>query len=377
MHLHDLPTPALILDLDILERNLVRMQNKVKALGSTLRPHIKTHKCIAIGKRQLELGAGGITVSTFYEAQQFAQNGFRDITWAFPIPPIYARRAAELSRDVTLRVVVDSNEAIRSLEEACKTMHGTIHVLLKVDCGYHRAGVDPLSPLAKELVDALSHSKVLEFDGILSHSGHAYHGTSRREILSVANQERDVMKEFAATMSRQGYRIPAISIGSTPSITVIENLDGIHEVRPGNYCFYDHTMVALGVCDVADCAVSVLASVISHQPGSSHFVVDAGALALSKDVGITRPGLEAGMGKVYDTYEAGTLNSNVNLQTLSQEHGKVLARNAEWIEGKFRVGDKVRILENHSCLTVAHFDEYNVVRKDQVVDRWKILRGRY
>jgi D-serine deaminase-like pyridoxal phosphate-dependent protein len=376
-YINELLTPALLLDADILERNLSRMQTKTTALGSALRPHIKTHKCIHIGKRQRELGATGITVSTFYEAQKFAEAGFEDVTWAFPIPPVYAAVAVELAKTITFRVVVDSREAIHHLEQACKALGESIHVWLKVDCGYHRAGVDPASQPAEDLVRVLAESKKLLFDGILSHSGHAYYGTTRDEILKVADQERTVMVEFAERMRRKGHRIPGVSIGSTPAMSVIENLDGITEVRPGNYCFYDRTMTDLGVCGVEDCAVSVLASVISHQHGAPHFVVDAGALALSKDTGVSPPRGNGAMGALYDDDDGPKqLNKRLMIKTLSQEHGKVVADQASEIDGKFPVGTKIRILENHSCLTVAHFDEYHVVRGGQIVDRWKILRGR-
>jgi D-serine deaminase-like pyridoxal phosphate-dependent protein len=376
MQFEDLLTPALLLDLDILERNLSRMQHKISALGPDLRPHIKTHKCVEIAKRQSQLGARGITVSTFYEAQEFAKAGFNDITWAFPIPLVYASRAVDLAKSVTLRVVVDSKEAIHHLEQSCKIAGGKIHVWLKVDCGYHRAGVDPASPEAEELIRSLSESQYFLFDGILSHSGHAYSGTSRSQILAAANQERDVMVEFAVRMRIRGYEVSGVSIGSTPSMSVIENLDGVTEVRPGNYCFYDNTMVSLGVCGVQDCAVTLLASVISHQPRSLHFVVDAGALALSKDTGASHLHPEAGMGALFEGDEKRRLYPGVRLKTLSQEHGKAAADESSLIEGKFRVGDRIRILENHSCLTVAHFDEYNIVRGNEIVDRWKILRGR-
>jgi len=376
MFVDELLTPALLVDAEILERNLSRMQKKISQLGSSLRPHIKTHKCIEIGKRQRELGARGITVSTFYEAEEFAKAGFSDITWAFPLPPVYAVPVAKLAGRITLRIVIDSKEAIQTLEEACVLHRVPVHVWLKVDCGYHRAGVDPALPLAEELVRTLNTSKSLIFDGILSHSGHAYFGASRREITDVANQERDVMVAFAERMRRNGYRVPSVSIGSTPSMSVIENLDGVTEVRPGNYCFYDRTMVDLGVCGPEDCAVSVLASVISHQPGASHFVIDAGALALSKDTGVSRAGENPSMGSVFEDYGKKRLHERVTLKTLSQEHGKVVANNPSAIEGGFPTGEKIRILENHSCLTVAQFDEYKVVRGNEVVDRWKILRGR-
>lgn len=376
MHIYDLPTPALLLDLEILENNLLRMQDKINSLGSRLRPHMKTHKCVDIANRQRAIGAKGITVSTFYEAKHFAEAGFDDITWAFPLPPVYAGSVVDLAKKVTIRVVVDSKEAKDRLEEASRGGGISLHVWMKVDCGNHRAGVDPASPAAEELVHALSESKSLLFDGILSHSGHAYDGKSRAEILAVANQERTVMTDFAERMTRKGYRIPAISIGSTPSMAMIDNLEGITEVRPGNYCFYDHTMVALDVCAVQNCAVTLLASVISHQKGASHFVIDAGALALSKDIGASHRSKEMGMGAIYDDYKQKRLHENINLRTLSQEHGKVVVDDPRQIEGKFPVGDRVRILENHSCLTIAHFDEYFIVKGDDIVDRWKIARGR-
>lgn len=376
MHIHELPTPALLLDREILERNLSFMQRRADELGVALRPHVKTHKCLEIGRRQLELGAKGITVSTWYEADQFARGGFNDITWALPIPPVFVSFAVQFPENSILRVVIDSKEAKGHLDKACRTTGKKLHVWLKVDCGYHRAGVDPKSSYAEELVKTLADSKVLEFDGILSHSGHSYHARRRGEILPFANDERDVMLEFAERMRSLGVRIPAISIGSTPAMSVVENLDGITEIRPGNYAFYDYTQVMIGSCGVADCALTVLASVISHQPGASHFVTDAGALALSKDDGPTHVKNEMGMGVIFEQYDRKRLAAHLELKTLSQEHGKVVAESPQLLGGKYGVGERVRILEHHSCLTAANFDRYYVVEGEEVVDEWKILRGR-
>lgn len=175
------------------------------------------------------------------------------------------------------------------------------------------------------------------------------------------------MAEFADRLRSEGITVPAVSVGSTPALSAVERLDGVTEVRPGNYCFYDFTQVTLGSCGVRDCAVTVLASVVSCRPGGGCSVVDAGALALSKDTGPDRPG-RSSMGEVFLDYAAGTLDPEARLVSLSQEHGILSVPRP--------VGSRVRILPNHSCLTVAQFDEYNVVRGDQVVDRWKIWRGR-
>ena len=374
--IYDLPTPALLIDHGILERNLTRMQDRANSLGVTLRPHIKTHKCVEIANHQLELGARGITVSTMYELEQFIAAGFNDITWAFPLIPAHVERVAELNEKATVRLVVDSMEMIDRLESIDRLGNERFHVWLKVDSGYHRAGVDPKSPFAEQLVRVLNDCKNIIFDGVLTHAGHSYEAHNRDEVLAIAEQERSVMVEFADRMRGRGYKVPMVSVGSTPTMAVVENLDGVSEMRPGNYAFYDYTQVMLGICGVADCALSVISTVVSHQPGAAFFITDSGALALSKDPGPTHISNDMDIGIVFEDYERKRLHPHVHMKILSQEHGKVLISNPAIIADNFRVGDKIRVLEHHSCLTAANFDHYYVVRGEEVIDRWKILRGR-
>jgi D-serine deaminase-like pyridoxal phosphate-dependent protein len=378
MTIDQLLTPALLLDLDILEHNLKRMQEHALKHRVSLRPHIKTHKCIEIAKKQQALGAKGITVSTFYEAEQFAAAGFNDITWALPLPPVYTEKAVQLARKTTIRLTIDSVEARLALVKVAASSATPIHVWLKVDCGYHRAGVDPSSTHAKDLARSLAESKELTFDGILTHAGHSYLAKSKKEILDIAEQEQSIMVDFAQKLRENKLTVPVISIGSTPTATLVEKLDGINEIRPGNYAFNDYTQVQLGVCDVNDCALTVLASIISHQPGAQHFITDAGALALSKDFGATHIRNDMGLGILYEDYDRKRLfaHLDVQVQSLSQEHGKIIIDRYADIEGKFKVGERVRILEHHSCLTAANFDRYYVIRGNDVVDEWKIMRGR-
>jgi D-serine deaminase-like pyridoxal phosphate-dependent protein len=358
-----LPTPALLLDLDVLEANLRRMADHVGALGVALRPHVKTHKCVEVARLQRDGGARGITVSTLAEAQVFARHGFDDITWAMPVSLARLDEACELATQLRLRLVVDSREAIDALDRR----EHPFHVWLKVDSGYHRCGVDPHSAEAVELAHRLAHAQRLAFDGLLTHSGHAYQGRSRDEITAVAEEERRLMVELADRLRADGIPVEGVSVGSTPAMAVVERLDGVTEARPGNYAFYDYSQVVLGSCSLHDCALTVLASVISSQPGSNHAVVDAGALALSKDTGpadAPRPT----MGEIFKDYTARTLRPDARVVTVTQEHGIVTA--------PLPVGTAVRILPNHSCLTAACFDEYHVVRGDEVVDRWHIWRAR-
>lgn len=359
--LAELPTPALLLDLDKLEANLDRMAAKCKRLDVTLRPHIKTHKSPHVARMQAQRGARGITVSTLCEARNFAEAGFDDITWAFPIPLNRIDDAAELGQNLTLRLLVDSAEAIHALELA----GGPSRALLKVDCGYHRAGVDPTSAKAMQLAQRIASSDNLVFDGILTHSGQAYDAVGSSELARVAEHERQVMVAFAERLRERGIEVPTVSIGSTPAMSAVESLTGVSEARPGNYAFFDGMQVEIGSCAVSDCALTVLSSIVSSS--AEHSIIDAGALALSKDPGhssLKPPSFGCG----YLDYTGGSLDPKLNVFALSQEHG--------WLSGCHAVGSRLRLLPRHSCLTAAHFDEYIVVRGEEVLDRWPILRGR-
>jgi D-serine deaminase-like pyridoxal phosphate-dependent protein len=359
----DLPTPALVLDLDVLDRNLEAMAARAESFAVALRPHVKTHKCVEIGERQRAMGAHGITVSTLAEAYAFAEHEFDDITWAFPVVLGRLDEARELAERTRLRVAVDSKEAVQALEHT-----GTpFHVWLKVDAGYHRAGVNPNASYAVDVARALHDSSSLRFDGLLTHGGHAYNGPTRDEVWAAAVEERDMIVAFADRLQSLNIDVQSVSVGSTPGMAAIDHLDGVDEVRPGNYVFNDYIQVQLGTCAPADCAVTVLASVVSSQPGARHCVTDAGALALSKDAGHS-DGTAPTMGQVYADYGLGTLRSGTHLTSLSQEHGV--------LNQPLALGTRVRILPNHSCLTVACFDHYDVVIGDEVVDRWEVRRRR-
>ena len=360
----DVETPALLLYRDVMERNLAQMAARAKKLGVALRPHIKTHKCLELGRRQAAHGASGITVSTLFEAEAFARDGFTDLTWAFPLDRTHLPHVQRIvERGATLRVVVDDLDTARTLAGS------GLHVWLKVDCGYHRAGVDPSSRYGLEVARELGAERGLAFDGILSHSGHAYRTRNQEEAAQVAEQERQVMVWFADLLRKDGLPVRGVSVGSTPAIVAAKDLTGVTEARPGNYIFYDRTMVQIGCCKPRDVAVTVLATVVSHQPGASHFVVDAGALSLSKDLGPTHLGLEPVYGEVKGHPE-------LKVGSVSQEHGVIRAAAPAAIEGKFKVGQQIEIIPNHSCLTEAHFDEYAVVQGDRIMDRWHIERGR-
>jgi len=357
--IHELSTPALLVDLDVLERNLSRMQARCDELDVMLRPHVKTHKCIEIGRMQRDLGARGITVATLEEARAFAEAGFDDVTWAFPVIPGRIDEARAVAERSTLRLTVDSRTAIEALERD----GFPFHVWLEVDSGDHRSGVDPGSDSALELARALADSPRLLFDGILTHAGHSYRAPDEAARRAVAGEERDVMVGLANRLRDIGIEVRGVSVGSTPGMTAVDHLRGVTEARPGNYAYFDATQVALGACGVGDCALTVWASVVSSTRDRS--VVDAGALALSKDTG--PGGGPPSMGRLFAEYETGRL-CDERLVSLSQEHGVV--------GGPLEVGSRVRILPNHSCLTNACFDRVHAVRGEGVVGVWRVRRER-
>jgi D-serine deaminase-like pyridoxal phosphate-dependent protein len=370
--LESLKTPSLLLDLERVRRNAVQMSLRARKLGVRLRPHIKTHKCIEIARLQTEGLSGAITVSTLAEARAFAAHGFSDITYAVPIDPGKFKEAVELASNGTkLSLLTDDMEIPALLNDTARKAHVKFGVFLKIDCGYHRCGVDPDGPEALEIPQRIADSSHVRFAGILTHAGHSYHACSQEQLLSIAHQERDVMRDCGRRLESEGVPVPVISIGSTPTITQIDDLSGIHEVRPGNYIFFDGFQATLGSCSFEDCALTVLSSVIHRSRELKKIVIDAGAIALSKDRGPVEIDPACGYGHVLDI-EGNDLG--LRIHAVSQEHGQVNVNDDRLLD-RLSVGTRVRVLANHSCLTAAQYACYHLLEGDRIIDRWQIYRG--
>lgn len=367
--LTDLSTPAFLVDRPTLNRNCARMREKALGSGVAFRPHVKTHKSVEIGRIQHAGAAGPITVSTLAEAEAFARDGFRDITYAVPLAPSrdkLDRVAALASRIDRLSVLIDSERALRALEEYAGAQSMVFDVFLKVDCGYHRAGVDPSSPDSVHLAVRMARSEGMRFQGLLTHAGHSYNARDIEEIRRVAAEEAGCLSRFRALLATEGLGEARRSIGSTPTASVVDRFSDCDEVRPGNYVFYDAFQATIGSCALEDVAVSVLTTVVGSYPDRNHAIVDAGALALSKDVGPEHVDPRFGFGLVCDL---DLQPIPARLVALSQEHGKLVT------ETHLPVGTRLRIVPNHSCLTAAMFDKYAIVERKKVVDEWKPVRG--
>jgi len=374
MKLETLKTPGLVLDIAKVKRNAERMSRRIKQFGADLRPHIKTHKCIEVARIQTAGHSGAVAVSTLAEARAFAANGFTKFTYAVPIESGKFNEAIEISRDCELSLITDDSDVPDQLNDAAKQANVHLNVFLKVDCGYHRCGVEPANPKATEIPRRISNASNLRFAGILTHAGHSYNCQTKPELLALARHERDVMADFGEALRKEVGQVPIVSIGSTPTITSVDHLDGIDEVRPGNYIFFDAFQATLGSCSLDDCALTVLAAVVHRARGEGDrrkVIIDAGAIALSKDRGPVGINPDCGYGKVLDLTGK---DLNLTVSEMSQEHGIIIAKD-ENIFDRLRVGSRVRVLANHSCLTAAQHSHYNVLEGENIVDHWRIHTG--
>ncbi|MEO8034344.1 MAG: alanine racemase, partial [Acidobacteriota bacterium] len=294
-------TPAFLVDRSVVQRNCDVMLQRALQSDVIFRPHVKTHKTVEIGRMQHGGKPGPITVSTLAEAEFFADDGFRDITYAVPIAPGKLERVARLAARIDrLNILIDSELALRAVEAHHAAFATVFDAFLKIDCGYHRAGVDPASPDSVRLAWALARSEAVHLQGLLTHAGHSYHARSIDEVRRVAAEEASVLTRFRALLEDKGLGSLTRSIGSTPTLSVVPSFSDTDEVRPGNYVFYDGFQATLGSCGLDDCAVSVLTTVVGSYPERDSMIVDAGALALSKDTGPEHIDPQFGYGIVCD-----------------------------------------------------------------------------
>ena len=371
----DLPTPVLILDRAILRRNLKRMSERLSNAGVMLRPHLKTAKSVQIGRMAVEGHDGRITVSTLAEARYFADGGFKDILYGVGIIPSKLPAITELRRKgVNLRVVTDNIAVARAIAEAAKG-GDTFSVFIEIDSGGGRAGLPyPEMPGLLDIARVLHRAPGIELAGVMTHAGHSYHESTPDGIARVAEQERQAIVGAADKLRTAGIPCPIVSGGSTPTATHSRNFEGITEMRPGVYVFNDLDQEFIGSCGAGDLALWVLASVIGHYPHRNQMLIDAGALALSKDISAQEFQPKVGFGSIADAPA-----KNMAVIECSQEHGFVAADDPIPY-GNMPVGTRVRVLPNHACITAAAYDRYYVVDSDldggkSVVDVYDRING--
>lgn len=364
LHIADLDTPSLVIDLDVVERNIVEMAAIAREAGVGLRPHTKTHKSPEIARMQTDAGAAGITVAKLGEGEVMADTGFDDILVAYPIvgERKLARLRALMERS-SVRVSLDAVEVAEGIGRVGKDLGRTVPVLVDVDTGLHRMGLPPGEASARRAVDVAAVPGI-EVVGLLTHAGHAYRATGPDELRRIAEREALDLLDTAERCARDGLTIGEISVGSTPTARIVAGVPGVTEIRPGTYVFNDVQQLRLGVASADDCAARVLTTVVA-RPTEDRFVLDAGTKAFTSDGGDGPP--FPGRGLVLG-------RPDLTIDFMSEEHavGHLAG------DDTLAIGERLEVVPLHVCSCVNMFDIAQGVRRG-VVDREIAIaaRGRF
>lgn len=361
MLISDVDTPALLVNLDRMRANLDRMAHLARNADLKLRPHTKTHKTVEIAKMQLEAGASGITVAKLGEAEAMADAGVDDIFIAHHIVgAAKIERLVQLAKRVRVAVAVESLEAATPLSMTFAQQGMRLRVLVEVDVGLHRCGVQPDSVV--DFVRSINALPGLNLVGLFTYPGHVYAARSENEVEGIAAYECRLMRELTQRVAHLASVANWVSGGSSPTAPHYHPDCGLTEIRPGTYVFNDRTQLDRWSAKPNDCALTVLATVVSTpEPGRA--VLDAGGKALASDLAPSSPG-------------HGVLREDnaAVLVRLNEEHGFLDLSQSQL---KLRVGDKVEVIPNHCCATVNLHDEMLVVGGADIVETWRIAaRGK-
>ena len=351
-----LHTPTLLLDESKMMRNIARLEERASTLGVALRPHLKTAKSVEVAQRLSHGAPGPITVSTLAEAEVFHGAGFADILYAVGIAPSKLDRVMALrAKGCELTVILDSVEQARAVADA------GVPALIEIDSDGHRGGLAPDDPTLVEVGRRLHAGGGLR--GIMTHAGESYGVSGRAAHADFAERERVACVTAAEALRAARLPCPVISVGSTPTAHAARDLTGVTELRAGVHMFFDLVMAGIGVCDLDDIALSVLTTVIGHQPARGWILVDAGWMALSRDRGTATQAVDQGYGIVCDA--EGRPIPDLIVASANQEHGVIaLRKGAAGSLPDLPVGTLLRILPNHACATAAQHGHYDVLPAD-------------
>jgi D-serine deaminase-like pyridoxal phosphate-dependent protein len=373
--LETLPTPCLLLDRDKLANNARRMRERIAGLKAGFRPHLKTAKSVEAANFVLGTPAGPATVSTLEEAEIFGQNGMTDLLYAVCISPQKLARVTQMrKRGIDLKIILDSEEMAEAAARHARQSGDVLPILIEIDVDDHRSGVtwDDRERLVR-IGGILAAGGLLR--GVMCHAGESYNLHDATALAAAAEQERARMAMAAKTLRDAGLPCPVVSVGATPTALSSRSYDGVTEVRAGVYMFFDLVQAGIGVCEIGDIALSVLATVIGHQRSKGWIITDAGWMALSADRGTKDQAVDHYSGLVCDI--GGRPYPDLVVLRTNQEHGILAARpGSDTAIPALRVGDRVRILPNHACATAAQHDRYFLVGTDNRIEAaWPRFRG--
>lgn len=344
-NLSEIETPSLILDSIILKRNIKNMMNFAKKHNINLRPHTKTHKCPEIAKMQLKSGAIGIAVAKVSEAEIMVKAGIKDIQIANEVvDPKKIMKLVSLLENCKITVAVDNKKNVETISQLMKENNCSIDVLVDIDVGLHRCGISYKIPdKIISFIKFINSKPYINFKGILTHAGQVYKSKNIKQVKQIGLFEGREMVKLAKLIRKKGFECDTVSVGSTPTARFAGTVEGVTEIRPGNYIFHDNIQVSMGVADISNCALRVLSSVISI-PTKNRVIIDAGSKSL---------GVEKGKGNLIKGY-GNIINKKASIKKLSEEHGFIGN-----IQNKvnFKLVERIQIIPNHACFTVNLYDK--------------------
>lgn len=352
-------TPLVTVDLDKLQANIDEMSRFAADNGVSLRPHVKTHKSTRIARMQLEAGARGITVATVHEAEVMAAAGCDDILIAYTVVGADKYpRLIDIAARARLAVAIDSMAGARGLSGAFSSAEGRIDVMIEVDTGQHRCGVQS-AEAALDLARGVAALPGLSLRGLMTHEGHSYSQPSPTEIGRVGREAVLKMHEMAEFLRSHGVEVPVVSMGSTPTARIVGSQRDVDEIRPGNYVFYDYMQIVMGVVPYDRCSLTVRARVIS-RPSDDRVVLDCGSKTLSSDRG-KHGEVAAGYGLLM---HEGRPVPGAIIDRLSEEHAVAIVPAGTPLE----VGEIAEVIPNHACPVVNLATEMAGIRNGQLVE---------
>jgi D-serine deaminase-like pyridoxal phosphate-dependent protein len=367
-----LGTPAVIVERARLAANLARVQAIARERRVRLRPHVKTHKCLEIGRAQLAGGAIGLTCAKVGEATVFLDDGAGSLTIAYPlVDPAKAAAALTRGRErgAEVRLIADSEAGVEALETAARKVGVTAPVAVKIDVGLHRCGLAEDDPRLLPLIARIARAGSLRFLGLIAHAGHAYGAGDAQGVRRVAAEEAATLARVKARIEAAGHTVAEVSVGSTPTVLGSDSYEGITEIRPGNYVFLDLTPVRLGLARLDDVALHILATVVGVN--DVHAIVDAGSKVLSSDLGAHGSGA-GGFGLAFAEDAPWDAERGMAVTRLSEEHGFVAHGGRAPA-----IGARLRIVPNPSCPVANLADELIVVGPGDAPEAWRVAaRGK-
>lgn len=360
MHLSEIDTPAVLIDLDILERNIRRAQEYLDRHGVRFRPHMKTHKIPEIGRMQVAAGAVGLTCAKIGEAEVMADAGIEDLFLAYPVwGEAKLRRLAQLAERCRVSVGFDSIEVAEGLSRAAQDAGRPIGALVEIDTGTGRCGVRP-GPDLIDLCRRVRDLPGLQFRGLMTYQG--YIGGPIPERQALMRQEGERIRRVLDELEAAGIACEVVSGGTSPSLFFSHLAEPINENRAGTYVFNDRNMVASGAVGWEDCAMKIAVTVVSTAvPGQ--FIIDGGSKTFHSD----RCAAWEGFGRIVE-------DPDLLFVRMNEEHGFVQFGASS---RRYRIGDRLHVIPNHVCVAMNMHDEVWVHRGEEVVDRWRVAaRGK-